>query len=63
MSVLLNDPRPASHLSPGNKVANPDFYEVAASQSTVDCKVEQRGVPESSLSIEEEAHRPDLLLR
>jgi len=61
--LLLCNDRAGSNISPGDEVADLDFYEITASQLAVDRQVEERPVAETALPIQEEANGPDLLLR
>jgi hypothetical protein len=54
--LLLRDSGSRSH-----ELADPDFYDVAASKLAVDGKVEERPVAETPFSVEPEPNSPDLL--
>src|SRR3546814_872117 len=60
--LLLNDDRARPDLRSGDQIANPDLDQVAAAKLAVDCQIEQGAVTNTSLTIEEEANSPDLLL-
>ena len=59
--LLLNDDRSRSNLAAADNVADFDFDDIAAAKLAVDRQIEHRSVAQSSLIIQPEPDRPDLL--
>jgi len=58
--LLLNHHRPCSQLTAGDKVADFDLHQIAASQLAVDRKIEKCPVSKPMLSIQVKANSPNL---
>ena len=59
--LLLDNRGPRPDPTTAEKLANPDFDDVAAAQLAVDGKVEQSSVAKPSFSVEPKPYRPYLL--
>lgn len=57
---MLNDRGSGSNFTITNNVANPDLHQIAAPQLAIDCEIEKRTIPDSSVLIKKETHRPNL---
>jgi hypothetical protein len=58
--LLLDDHRPGSQLTAGDKIADPDLHQIAASQFAVYRKIEKRPVSKPMLAIQMKANCPYL---
>jgi hypothetical protein len=61
-SLLLDDHRASSNFVARDEGPDFDFYQIAAAELAVDGKIEQRTISHPSLSVEKEAHGPNLAL-
>lgn len=52
----------APDIGAGDKHADPQLHQVAATQLAVDSKIKKRAISQALLTVEEGAERPDLLL-
>jgi hypothetical protein len=59
-SLLLDYHRPCSQLTAGDKVADLNLHQIAASQFAVDRKIEKRPISKPMLSIQMKANCPYL---
>jgi hypothetical protein len=50
IGLLLDNHRPRSQLTAGDKIADPDLHQIAASQLAVDRKIEKRPVSKPMLA-------------
>ena len=60
--LLLDHNSARLQLATADQIAYPKLDHIAAAQLAVDRQIQQRPVPNSVFMVEEEAHRPDLLL-
>jgi len=59
--LLLHHDCAGANLSTADNIANLDLHEVAATQLTVDSKVEESSISQAAALVEVEADLPDLL--